>query len=173
MSFDTGTFQEQQWRYKTRGIERSTQATLKVRIPTRALDQLIAGCGKRTATLLQVLKVTGARIGEAAKLQWTDVDSKNLTISINNPEKGSRPRMWKVTPELICMLKMLPETSTKVFGDSPINSMKSTFIKTRKRLAAKLQNPRLLNTSFHTFRHWKATMLYHKTKDPHYVKDFL
>ncbi len=40
-------------------------------------------------------------------------------------------------------------------------------------LAAKLQNPRLLRISFHTFRHWKATMLYHQTKDPYYVKQFL
>ncbi|MCJ7770670.1 site-specific integrase [Candidatus Bathyarchaeota archaeon] len=51
--------------------------------------------------------------------------------------------------------------------------MKSTFAKARRRLAAKLQNPRLLRISFHTFRHWKATMLYHKTKDPYYVKQFL
>ena len=81
--------------------------------------------------------------------------------------------MWKVSPELIGMLKMMPKTSTKVFGDGPINSLKTTYIKTRKRLATKLQNPRLLNISFHTFRHWKATMLYHKTHDPYYVKDFL
>jgi len=42
-----------------------------------------------------------------------------------------------------------------------------------ERLAAKLQNPRLLNISFHTLRHWKATLEYHKTKDPYYVKQFL
>ena len=29
-----------------------------------------------------------------------------------------------------------------------------------------LQNPRLLRISFHTFRHWKATMFYHQTKNP-------
>jgi len=27
--------------------------------------------------------------------------------------------------------------------------------------------------ALHTFRHWKATMLYHKTKDPYYVQHFL
>jgi integrase len=37
----------------------------------------------------------------------------------------------------------------------------------------KKKNPRLLQISFHTFRDWKATMLYHKTKDPYYVKQFL
>ncbi len=36
-----------------------------------------------------------------------------------------------------------------------------------------LQNPRLLRISFHTFRHWKVTMLYHQTKDPYYVQHFL
>ena len=51
--------------------------------------------------------------------------------------------------------------------------MKVTFLKEKKRLAAKLQNPRLRQISFHTFRHWKATMLYHQTKDPYYVKNFL
>jgi hypothetical protein len=29
----------------------------------------------------------------------------------------------------------------------------------------KLGNPRLRQITFHTFRHWKATMEYHKTKD--------
>ncbi len=30
-----------------------------------------------------------------------------------------------------------------------------------------------MKITFHTFRHWKATVLYHQTKDPYYVKDFL
>jgi integrase len=71
------------------------------------------------------------------------------------------------------MLNAVPRKSQRVFGDGPINSQKTTFYKARRRLAAKLQNPRLLNISFHTFRHWKATTLYHQTKDPWYVKDFL
>ena len=29
----------------------------------------------------------------------------------------------------------------------------------------KLENPRINRITFHTFRHWKATMEYHKTKD--------
>jgi integrase len=75
--------------------------------------------------------------------------------------------------KLIGMLNALPRKSQRVFGDGPISSQKTTFYKARRRLAAKLQNPRLLNISFHTFRHWKATTLYHQTKDPWYVKDFL
>jgi integrase len=71
------------------------------------------------------------------------------------------------------MLNSLPRNSVRVFGDGPINSLKTTFLKVRKRLAYKLQNPRLLQISFHTLRHWKATMLYHQTKDILYVKRFL
>lgn len=51
--------------------------------------------------------------------------------------------------------------------------MKATFLKARKRLATELQNPRLIRISFHTLRHWKATTLYHQTKDIYYVKEFL
>jgi integrase len=47
------------------------------------------------------------------------------------------------------------------------------FYRLRKKIAYKLGNPRLLEIGFHTFRHWKATMLYHETRDPVLVKEFL
>ena len=46
------------------------------------------------------------------------------------------------------MLNSLPKKSLRVFGDGPINSQKTTFIRARKHLAHKLQNPRLLQISF-------------------------
>jgi len=143
-------------------------------IPTEEeLDTLVAGCGKKTATFLQLLKETAMRSGEAKRLQWINIDSEKHLITLNEPEKGSNPRIWKVSQKLIGMLNNLPRESTKIFGDGPIKSMRTTFIKARRRLAAKLENPRLLQITFHTFRHWKATMLYHQTKDPYYVKNFL
>jgi len=81
--------------------------------------------------------------------------------------------MWKISTKLNGMLNSLPRKGLRVFGDGPINSLKTTFTRSRRRLASKLQNPKLLKISFHTFRHWKATMLYHQTKDPYYVKNFL
>jgi integrase len=66
-------------------------------IPTEdELNQLIAGCGKKTATFLQVLKDTAAIGCEAAKIQWTDIDEKKGTITINYPVKGSLSRIVKV-----------------------------------------------------------------------------
>ncbi len=137
------------------------------------LDALIAGCGKKSATFLRLLKETAMRSGEAKRILWTDVDFERRMITLNDPEKGSNPRIWKVSTELIGMLDAMPRKSLRVFGDGPINSLKTTFYKARKRLAAKLQNPRLLRISFHTFRHWKATTLFHQTRDPYYVKEFL
>ena len=142
-------------------------------IPTeQELDALIAGSRRKNAAFAQVLKETAMRSGEAKRLQWTDVDREKRIITLNEPEKGSNPRMWKVSPALIEMLNALPKTCEQVFPGS-LKSMKGTFIDTRKRLAQTLQNPRLLRISFHTFRHWKATMLYHQTKDPYYVQHFL
>jgi integrase len=123
-------------------------------IPTEAeLNALISGCGVKTSTFLLLLKETAMRSGEAKRLEWVNVDTEKNLVTLNDPEKNSNPRMWRVSSELIEMLKMLPKTSTKVFGDGSINSMKSTYMKARKRLATKLQNPTLLNIPFHTFRH--------------------
>ena len=143
-------------------------------IPTEEeLDTLIAGCGKKTATFLKLLKETAMRSGEAKRIQWIDIDSERRIITLNEPEKGSNARAWKVSSTLISMLNNLPKKSERIFGDGPISSLKTTFYKARKRISKKLQNPRLLRISFHTFRHWKATMLYHQTQDIHYVKRFL
>ena len=40
-------------------------------------------------------------------------------------------------------------------------------------MARKLQNPRILRITFHTFRHWKATMEYQRTRDILYVMKLL
>jgi len=63
-------------------------------------------------------------------------------------------------------------TGDNVFGVNS-NLMRRNYSKQRKPLAAKLKNPRMLQITFHTFRHWKATMEYHKTRDILHVKEIL
>ncbi|MDH5449174.1 MAG: site-specific integrase [Candidatus Bathyarchaeota archaeon] len=41
------------------------------------------------------------------------------------------------------------------------------------KIIKKLANPRIEKIHFHTLRHWKATMEYHKTKDILHVKQLL
>ncbi len=48
-----------------------------------------------------------------------------------------------------------------------------TFQQQRKRIAHKIGNPRILKIHFHTFRYWRGTTLYHRTKDMVYVMQAL
>ena len=140
-------------------------------IPTeRELDQLIAAAGKKLGAFLQLLKETGARSGEIAKLTWEDVDFEQKTIRIR-PEKGSLPRILPISSTTIERLKRLPRTGSRIF--SSIISLRSNFNEQRRRIARKLANPRIMQIHFHTFRHWKATMEYHKTKDIIHVMQLL
>ena len=142
-------------------------------IPTEEeIDQLIAGCSHQIATFLQLLKETGARCGEAFNLKWTDIDTVNNTIRIT-PEKSSNPRIFKISNKLASMLANLPKKSQKVFSYKDKFYLHKAFVKMRKRIAFKLGNPRILQIRFHTFRHWKATMEYHKTKDILHVMQLL
>jgi len=142
-------------------------------IPTeQELDALIAASGKKLAALLQLLKETGMSVGEARRLRWIDVNFQRRIVIMNAPEKHGNPRIYNVSETLINMLNALPRKSERIFGDSP-NALKASFYHKRKALAAKLKNPRLLRIGFHTFRHWKATMEYHRTKDILHVQRLL
>ena len=129
------------------------------------IDALISATGKKHAGLLQTLKETGMRVGEACRLKWIDVDTEHNTITVNQPEKNSQPRMFKVSPRLIAMLNALPRENENVFGRMKTRDAASYFYSLKKRVAYKLQNPRINSIHLHTFRHWNATMEYHKTKD--------
>jgi integrase len=135
------------------------------------IDQLIASCSKRIAALLQLMKETGVRIGEAAKLKWIDFDVERRTIKIQ-PEKGSNPRIFAVSEKLAGMLNALPRKGEYIFNPNTA-MLRNAFDYQRKRAAYKLNNPRLMRITFHTLRHWKGTMEYHKTKDPWHVKKIL
>jgi len=89
------------------------------------------------------------------------------------PEKGSSPRIFRVSSKLLCMLNSLPKKSQKIFGDYPIRGFARCFQRRKKVLAQRYGNPRLMQITFHTFRHWKATMEYAKTKDILYVMKIL
>jgi len=133
-------------------------------IPTeQEINQLIAGCSKKTSTFLQVLKETGARCGEAWQLEWIDFNFEAKTVSIT-PEKGSEPRMLKISNTLISMLNSLPKGGPQAFQGKYIFFVRG-FRSQRNRIARKLENDRIHKITFHTFRHWKATMEYAKTKD--------
>ncbi len=71
------------------------------------------------------------------------------------------------------MLNNLPKSNDKVFGQRTTAALQMSLFRFKRKAAFKLQNPRLLQITFHTLRHWKGTMEYHKTKDPYHVKKVL
>jgi len=82
-------------------------------------------------------------------------------------------RVGSLSFRVLLMLGSLRKTSEYIFGNSNTRSIRASFCDTRKSISQKLQNPRLQRISFHTFRHWKATSLYHQTKNILLVKKFL
>ena len=142
------------------------------------VDQLISGMGKKQACFLRLLKETGMRPGEAWQLQWKDVDTERCFVSVT-PEKNSSPRQLKLSNQSIAMINGLSRLGTYIFHEPSADQLTSlryfrrVFIRRRKRLAAKLQNPRLEQITFKTLRHFKATTEYHKTKDILHVMQLL
>jgi len=142
------------------------------------VDQLISGMGKKQACFLRLLKETGMRPGEAWQLQWKDVDTERGFVNVT-PEKNSSPRQLKLSNQNIAMINSLPRFGTYIFHKPNADQLTSlryfrrVFIRRRKRLAAKLQNPRLEQIAFKTLRHFKATTEYHKTKDILHVMQLL
>jgi integrase len=136
------------------------------------IDALIAGCSRKIATILQLLKETGMRIGEAKSLEWINIDLERGIVTLNNPEKNSKPRMFKISSKLTAMLNALPKAKDGPFKSNLTNLYRDFEIQ-RKSIASKLQNPRIERITFHTLRHWKATMEYSKTKDILYVMQLL
>jgi integrase len=145
-------------------------------IPTeQEIDILIAGSRRMLAAILQTLKETGMRIGELTQLTTTHIDTERKIVNIT-PEKGSNPRILPISDKLIAMMNNLPHYPSahyKTIFQSHKNTLRGSFCKKRKQLATRFNNPRLLQISFHTLRHWKGTMEYHATKDILHVKQIL
>jgi integrase len=143
-------------------------------IPTeQELDALVAGCGKKTAAILQTIKETGMRIGEALRLKWTWLDTEKNVLTLNNPEKHGRPRACRVSSKLVSMLQALPKKNEFIFAGVKPTSAQNCFKHSRRRLAKKLGNPRIAKIHFHLIRHWFGTIQYHKKPDLIHVQKLL
>ena len=53
------------------------------------------------------------RAGEAISLNWADIDVERRLINLKRPEKGSNPRIFKVSAKLIDMTSKLPKKIKK------------------------------------------------------------
>jgi len=139
----------------------------------REIEDVIDGCKQEIALFLQIGKDTGARAGEIFRLQWTDIDFEGRTISLI-AEKGSNPRIFRLTNKLLNMLSATSKENQRIFNIYlNLNNLRRTFERQRNRTAKRLCNPRLHKITFHTLRHWKGSTEYHKTKDILHVMQVL
>jgi len=145
-------------------------------VPTeRDIDQLISGTGSKLSTFLQLLKESAFRPIEAMGLTPDDFDLNQRLCYLNKPAKGSNPRVLRISEKLTAMItrytKKTPRGSRIWSGR--LEHLRRNYEMKRRSLAEKLQNPNLLKISFRTFRHWKATIEYHRTKDILHVERML
>jgi integrase len=141
----------------------------------KELDQLIAYCKPYYSSFLQVMNETAFRPGEVQLLRVVDVDFERGIINLTKPLKWSNPRQAKISNKLVAMITRQANGSASTTPIWPLNynTIHRTFFEKRKQLAQKLENPNFMKITFKTFRHWKATMEYSKTKDILHVKKLL
>jgi integrase len=145
-------------------------------VPTESeLDSLIAGAKREYACYLQFLKESGWRPSEPLTLTPMDIQLEREIATLNAPKKGSNPRQIKLSKKLIAMITPIvyhTKSKDKLWYVSR-HTIAKNFNRLKKRLSIKLGNQNLTKITLYTFRHWKATMEYHRTKDILYVKALL
>jgi integrase len=144
------------------------------------IDALISSTTRKVSTFLSLLKDTAVRPIEAWRLKWLDIDITNRCVTIT-PAKYSKSRKLRISERTLNMLLSIAKKNQYVFSPSGIPDRFSeelehftrNYQKQRKRIAGKLQNPRLNEISLRIFRHWKATIEYVRTRDIIHVKEML
>ena len=125
----------------------------------------------REKTTFELLYEIGARIGEVHHLTSKDFDFERRIVIIT-AEKGGNNREVKISDKLCDLVRQTLEKC----GDMPFPGQNAAMLylwKIRKRLAREQNNPRFHQIHLHTFRHYRATMSYHQTKDILKVKKLL
>jgi integrase len=135
----------------------------------KELDVLIARPRLKMSVFLQTLKETGADSGEAWKLRWKDINVEHKTLDIT-PTKNHLARTLPVSSNLVSRLLQLPRKSDRVFNCKSLDGFRAGYEAMKNNLAVEQNNPRLCEIAFRSFRHWKATTEYAKTKDILHVK---
>jgi integrase len=152
-------------------IKRSSQPPY---VPTtEETSILISNAGTKYSLFLSMLRDGGFRPieMERMKLKWLDLNRGIVNVETAKYGLG---RSLKLKESTIAMLKdYLARNDFNLNGNlfPPVKTMRSVYTKIRKRTATKLKKPELLKISMYSFRHYFATMLYHKMKDILHVKE--
>jgi len=136
---------------------------------------LIADSGKKYSLILSIFRDCGLRPIELerATLRWFDLT--RCLVYVETAKYGAA-RTLRLKTQTVAMLREYLAKHNFGLNDNifpKVRTMRTAFQRIRKRTAEKLQKPELLRISLYSFRHYFATMLYHKTKDILLVKEKL
>jgi len=142
---------------------------------TEELTILISNSGRKYSLILSLLRDGGFRPIEIERMTLNWLDLNRGTVNVETAKYGNG-RTLKLKENTLAMLneylaknnfklneRLFPKTKT----------IRRVFIGIRQRTAEKLKKPELNKITLYSFRHYFATMLYHKTKDILYVKQQL
>jgi integrase len=139
---------------------------------TENINKIISASTPKYATIFTILAQTGLEAHELATMERRQIDTTQGIINARGC-KGHNSRSFKLKPSTAEMLrKYLAEfTDEKPFPSS--HSMGEIWIRTRTKLANKLNQPELKNIPMRNLRHHFATHTYDQTKDILLVKQLL
>ena len=144
------------------------------KIPTtEKLNMLISNARSRMALILSMSKELGTRPIELTWLKIKDINLKNGTVNITSA-KHCNGRILKLKTNTLEMLKKYINKkglnqNDRLFPTKSEN-ISTSYRRLRNVLAKKLQDPTIQQIRLYDFRHYYATMLYHKTRDLLHVK---
>jgi integrase len=140
------------------------------------INMLISHARGRMALILSISRDLGSRPIEITWLQVKDIDLKTRIVNLTGA-KHTIGRNGKLRPKTIEMLKRYINKRHLSQGDrifpTKSENISESYRKLRNRLAEKLQDPTIKQIRLYDFRHFKASIEYHKTKDLLYVKQLL
>jgi len=137
---------------------------------TESLNKIISGSSKKYATIFKILMETGVMPHELANVKVRDIDLENGILNVQG-FKGHASRSFKLKPETLSMLKVY--LSKYGFKDKPFPDsvwIQKMWRKYRNLASEKLMDPNLKTIRLYDLRHYFASVTYHKTRDPIYVK---
>ena len=147
------------------------------KIPTEQnINMLISHASPRMALILSMSRDLGSRPIELTWLKVADINLQKGIVSLTGA-KNTVGRNGKIKSNTLEMLKKYItkkhlNLNERIFPTESENISES-YRKLRNRLAKNLQDPILKTIRLYDFRHFKASMEYHKTKDLLYIKQLL
>ena len=147
------------------------------KIPTEEkLNMIISNASRKLALILSMERDLGTRPIELTWLKVKDIDLDSEAVTITSA-KYCVGRTLKLRPQTLAMLKTYISAKRLNQNDRlfPMQSgsISENYRRIRNRLAEKLGDLSFKTIRLYDFRHFRASMTHHQTKDLLYVKRLL